>query len=1246
MVSLRLLLRKSVNILLVFLFNTACTLSLSISDLNNKDVEAENDSGAPQSPNDPAVTDNEAPTLAGSITDGTYFDSISQSPMLGWSAGSDVGGSGVSKYQIAIGTTSGGIQVLGWTDIGNVTSYQVSSLSLSEGVTYYPTVRVVDGVGNISSAIVGNGWIPDITAPVIASIEDGDQIVSTSYSSWLAWSPATESLSGLASYEVRIVDSGDAAVTPWTHVGTAILGYGFTGLALVEGQTYKAEVRATDNAGNASVVQGNGWSVIPQGWKQQAYLKAPNANDWDNFGTAVAISGDTVVVASHGEASNQTTITNGTTASSNNSAINAGAVYVFKRTGDIWVQEAYIKSPNTETFDYFSRVAIDKDTIVVGAYGEDSNQTTITNGATASSDNSLADSGAAYIFKRTGTTWSQEAYIKAPNVGSGDVFGISVAISGDTVIVGATGEDSSQTTITNGTTASADNSASSSGAAYVFKRAGVSWAQEAYLKAPNAQLGDAFGRSVAISRDTVVVGANNEGSSQTTITNGTTASADNSAASSGAAYVFKRTGGSWAQEAYLKAPNSQSSDNFGFSVNISNDTIVVGAHSEDSNQTTITNGTTASADNSAASSGAAYVFKRAGTNWTQEAYLKAPNSGTGDSFGYSVGVFEDVIIVGAHSESSNQTTITNGATASSDNSKGISGAVYVFRRTGLSWVQEAYIKASNADGSDNFGLAVAISGATAVISAHNESSNQTTITNGTTSSSDNSAPSSGAAYIYKLDQTPNYAQQAYIKAANAEAGDGFGGLVLGGSIALDGDTLVVGARNENSSQTTITNGTTASSDNSNLSAGAAYVFKRSGVSWVQEAYLKAPNADASDLFGSAVAIAGDTIVVGAFGESSNQTTITNGTTASANNLSMSSGAVYVFKRTGTLWAQEAYIKAPNANPMDYFGNSVAISGDTVVVGAHQEQSNQTSITNGATGSGDNSLSFAGAVYVFKRTGTLWAQEAYIKAPNAGSMDFFGSSVAISRDTIAVGAEAEASNQITITNGASASLNNSASFSGAVYVFKRSGITWAQEAYLKAPNANTLDALGNSVALYGDTIVAGAKNESSSQITITNGSTASADNSLSNSGAAYVFKRTGSVWAYEAYLKAPNADPSDNFGKEVAIFGDTVVVGAPYEDSNQTTITNGTSASSNNDAIDSGATYIFKRTGEQWAHDAYLKAPNVEIDDNFGSAVAISGDTIVVGSAGEDSNQTTITTGATASGDNSASNAGAVYVFKK
>ncbi|MGE3610869.1 MAG: beta strand repeat-containing protein [Bacteriovoracaceae bacterium] len=869
------------------------------------------------------------------------------------------------------------------------------------------------------------------------------------------------------------------------------------------------------------------------------------------------------------------------------------------------------------------------------------------------------------MYKRTGVNWAQEAYIKASNNDASDQFGQSVSISGDTLAVATKWEDSNQSTITNGTTASADNTNSNSGAVYVYKRSGSSWAQEAYIKAANNGSSDNFGFSVSVSGDTLAVGAREEDSNQTTITNGTTASADNSNSNSGAVYVYKRSGSSWAQEAYIKAANNEINDYFGSSISISGDTLTVSASGEDSNQTSITNGTSASANNSNADSGAVYVYKRTGSNWAQEAYIKASNNEAWDSLGTSISISGDTLAVGAYAEDSNQTTITNGTTASSNNSAADSGAVYIYRNAArLFDPGDIYIVSTTSDtvslswasaGSLVTGYKIAYSSGSTppadcssgtIIDVGNVTTYDVTGLSGDTTysfriCSYDASSSLSEGQTFSAETYPqSWVQEAYIKAANNRTNYAFGG-----SVSISGDTLVVGSFAESSNQTTITNGATASSNTSNTSSGAVYVYKRSGVNWAQEAYIKAVNNDANDWFGYSVSISRDTLAVGAYQEDSNQTSITNGTTASADNSNNSSGAVYIYKRTGVNWAQEAYIKAVNNDANDYFGYSVSISGDTLVVGANMEDSSQTTITNGTTASADNTNSASGAVYVYKRSGVNWTQQAYIKAANNDASDQFGYSVSISGDTLAVGAFGEDSNQTSITNGTTASSNNSSSQSGAVYVYKRSGTTWAQEAYIKAVNNDIVDNLGYQVRLFTDTLAVTAYFEASNQTTITNGTTASADNSNSQSGAVYVYKRSGTTWAQEAYIKAANNDANDLFGTSISISGDTIAVGAYQEDSNQITITNGTTASANNSNTESGAVYVYKRSGVNWTQEAYIKAANNNANDRFGYSVSISGDTIAVGADSEASNQTTITNGTTASSNNSNAQSGAVYIYR-
>src|SRR5205085_569576 len=276
---------------------------------------------------------------------------------------------------------------------------------------------------------------------------------------------------------------------------------------------------------------------------------------------------------------------------------------------------------------------------------------------------------------------------------------------------------------------------------------------------------------------------------------------------------------------------------------------------------------------------------------------------------------------------------------------------------------------------------------------------------------------------------------------------------------------------------------------------------------------------------------------------------------------------------------QAYLKASNTGANDFFGGSVSISGDTVVVGALYEDSAATGINGNQS---DNSATGSGAAYVFVRSGSTWTQQAYLKASNTGVNDLFGASVAISGNTIIVGAYAEDSAASGV-NGNQA--DNGAIDSGAAYVFVRSGSTWTQQAYLKASNTGANDFFGVSVAISGNTIVAGAYGEDSAATGV-NGN--QADNGAIDSGAAYVFVRSGSTWTQQAYLKASNTGVSDFFVGSVAISGNTVVVGAFDEDSAATGV-NGNQ--SDNGAIDSGAAYVFARSGSTWTQQAYLKASN-------------------------------------------------------
>jgi hypothetical protein len=464
---------------------------------------------------------------------------------------------------------------------------------------------------------------------------------------------------------------------------------------------------------------------------QQAYLKASNTGVGDFFGLSVSVSGETVVIGALSEDSNATGV-NGD--QSNNGAEDSGAAYVFVRSGAGWIQQAYLKASNTDKLDWFgASVSLSGDTLVVGAYREASNSPGV-NGD--QSNNSAWGAGAAYVFVRTGTTWSQEAYLKASNPQALDLFGLSVSVSGDTVLVGAHGEASDATGV-NGD--QSNNNAELSGAAYVFVRNGTSWSQQAYLKASNTGAHDFFGDSVSVSGDTAVVGAPEEDSNATGVNGDQN---DNHAGDSGAAYVFVRSGMDWSQQAYLKASNTDLGDGFGAAVSVSGDTVLVGAYGEGSDATGV-NGD--QRNENADYSGAVYAFTRNGATWTQQAYLKASNTGGGDVFGTSVAVSGNTAVVGAVQEDSNAIGVNGDQTI---NHASQAGAAYVFVRSGTSWSQLAYLKASNTGANDEFGVSAAVSGDTVAVGAYLEDSDATGV-NG--DQSNNNASVAGAAYVFDLD---------------------------------------------------------------------------------------------------------------------------------------------------------------------------------------------------------------------------------------------------------------------------------------------------------------------------------------------------------------------------------------------------------------------------------------------------------------------------------------------------------------
>lgn len=499
----------------------------------------------------------------------------------------------------------------------------------------------------------------------------------------------------------------------------------------------------------------------------------------------------------------------------------------------------------------------------------------------------------------------------------------------------------------------------------------------------------------------------------------------------------------------------------------------------------------------------------------QLAYLKASNSEGADHFacggslpghiGNALAISGDgnTIAVGAPHESSAARGINGNQ---SDNSLYNAGAVYVFVRRGDAWSQQAYLKASNPGRSDLFGLSLSLSrdGNTLAVSAPWEASASTGV-NG--NQDDDSIPQAGAVYVFTRT-ADRWSQQAYLKASNSGRkgiGDDIEGDQFGFSIALsaDGDTLAAGAISEDSAATGVGG---VQSDDSAAAAGAVYVFSRSASTWTQQAYLKSRNSEAGDLFGYGVSLSADgsALAVAAYDEDGGG----KGVNPVDDNDSSGTGAIYAFNRQGAAWTQSGYLKGSRSQRNDALGYAVAISDDgrTIAGGTAEE-----SCLNGGINPSDCDIDTfpdhiaagsVGAVYIWVREGSTWAEQAFIKASNPDLEDWFAVRLALSGDgnALLVAAPMEDS----VASGVNGRQDDdSAVDSGAAYLYTRRGVSWSQSAYLKASNTESFDEFASSVAISGDgrTMVVGARMESGGARTVNGNQN---DNEAGQSGSAYIF----------------------------------------------------------------------------------------------------------------------------------------------
>ena len=998
-----------------------------------------------------------------------------------------------------------------------------------------------------------------------------------------------------------------------------------------------------------------GPAQTPSPYPEQATLFGRGSRVKELNGTSVAMSGDTALVGAIGA--------NGFT----------GAAYVFSRAGTAWEEQAKLVADGLAGTDFFgASVALSGDIAIVGARA------------------TLSSQGAAYVFRRDGATWTREAKLVAGDGAAGDSFGTSVAADGDTVVVGAPAKDGT-------------------GAVYVFTRSGTTWTQQWKLVSFFGAAGDGFGNAVSLDGDTIAVGASQYNGGQ------------------GDAHVFERSGAGWSEAEFIASGAASiavdatggtftitvdaqtttaiahdataatvqaalevlpsvgaglvvvtggpgaaggaspyaiqwslgnapavttgagaltggagtatvtssaagaAGDHFGSSIALSGGTVVVGAYGTNNGR------------------GAAYVFTASAGEWRQQARLAADDAADFDQFGTAVTLVGDVAVVGAP---------FHAGTNRPGPKRQVSGrgAAFAFRRTADTWTLQGEFVATSAVVDDQFGASVALSGGAAIVGAPRTSlpvseqgaayvftgfpfagisgASSTGVSAGaslrvagagfgakpkawldragrkialksSSGATDTqfdavlvSAPK-GAAGACTLNVQPRGARTWFTfggftidppavdkvapPAAPAGArvtisGRGFGAkkgkALLGGKsckvaawhdtwvdvvvpaglasgpvdvkidagvgsatatgafgvvvapakpfaqqdklteagvvfhgydVAADGDTLLVGAPDDA------------------LRRSAAFVYVRSGSAWVRQAKLVPPDAAQGDRFGFSVALHGDTAVIGAYGKSEG------------------AGAAYVFRRTGAAWSFESRLIPTDDVTGAHFGASVAVSGDTALVGAPDL----------AGGSG--------MAYFFHRSGATWTQQASFLGGGAAAGELnLGGAVAIRGERAVVGAYGGA---------------------GSAYVYDRSGGTWSG-ARIVPNDPNPGSFFGGSVDVDGDTVLVGAL---------------AADGGPGSGaiGAAYVFTPVASLWSQQAKLVADDAANNDYFGTAVALQGDTALIGAYVKDGLK------------------GGAYAFRRSAASWTQSTKLLPSDSASGDYFGLSVVLSGDAAFV-----------------------------------
>jgi len=887
-------------------------------------------------------------------------------------------------------------------------------------------------------------------------------------------------------------------------------------------------------------------------WTQAAKLTAGDGAKTDSFGYSCALNGDATIamVGAQGQ---------------DTKATDAGAVYVYTRSGTTWTQLTKLMASDGAAGDNFgSSIAMNYagDLAIIGAPAHDDN---------------ASNSGSIYVFSRSGTTWTQQQK-KQPSspsanayfgtgcalnkegtyaivAGSGIVYGFSISgttwtqvttfASSDTTSGGLGSSCSMNEDATVAVIGAQSSSAkgTNSGSVYVFTRAGNTWIEQQRINPIQELAGDHAGVAAISGNGTIII-------------IGSYAD-DDKVTDGGCVYTYTLASKDYPKEFFyrINASDGAASDAFGVACALNNtgDYALIGANSDDDKGT---------------DSGSAYVFVRSGGVWTQQQKLYASDAAAGDNFGVSVGLNSDatIALIGAHTDNDTATG---------------SGSVYYFTRSGTTWTQVSKLHASDAAAGDNFGhgLAINSTGEHALIGALAD---------------DDTVADSGSVYYFTRSGNV-WTQIAKLHASDAANGDSFGATM---ALNADGTIGLIGAYAD---------------DDTATDSGSVYHFTRSGTTWTQTGKIHAPDPAAADQFGRSVAMntAGDLAFIGAQWDDDKAT---------------DSGSIYVFNLINGAWVYVDKLLSPDGVASDTFGRSCSLTGDgtIAIIGANAKDLTYTDqgavyfyrlppfiwpnaekgkiyasdfAANDAFGTSvalsaasdyalvgayadDDKGTDTGSVYAFTRSGSVWTQQQKLYASDPVASVYFGASVALNSDaTIAlIGAFYD---------------KTKATDAGAVYYFTRSGTVWTQISKIYASDAAAGDVFGVSCALSSDGTMAliGAYCD---------------DDTLTDSGSVYYFTRSGSVWTQISKLHSSIPKNTGNFGTAVALSADGLhaLIGE-HRNSDK--------------ATDAGTVYYFTRSGTTWTQVSKFYASGLVAADYFGVGVALNADATIayVSAIGDD-----------------------------